>query len=80
MSYRNKIEVKKADDVDISVYIEDIKKWFKDPERLLEYEKSIQEAIKQNKKMTIFCGHPLGFQMIYGKELLMLLVMRALQP
>ena len=39
-----------ADDVDISVYMEDIKKWCKDPERLLEYEKSIREAIKQNKK------------------------------
>ena len=36
--------------MDISKYMEDIKKWCKNPERLLKYENSIREAIKQNKE------------------------------
>jgi len=39
-----------TDDIDISKYMEDIKKWCKEPIRLLEYEKSIRESIKQNKE------------------------------
>lgn len=39
-----------ADDMDVSKYMEDIKKWCKDAERLSKYEKSIRETIKQNKE------------------------------
>jgi hypothetical protein len=42
-------EIKMTDDVDISKYIEDLKKWCKDPIKLLEYENNIRETIKQNK-------------------------------
>ncbi|HBF38820.1 MAG TPA: hypothetical protein DDW50_16065 [Firmicutes bacterium] len=48
------VDISAYDDVDISAYMEDIKKWCKDPQRLLEYEKSIREAIEQNKKADDF--------------------------
>jgi hypothetical protein len=43
-----------ADAVDISAYMEDIKKWCKDPQRLLKYEQSIREAIERNQKTDDF--------------------------
>ncbi|HEX3047585.1 MAG TPA: hypothetical protein VHY08_22730, partial [Bacillota bacterium] len=41
---------KMADDVNISAYMEDIREWCKDPQRLSEYEKSIRDAVEQNKR------------------------------